>query len=42
MTKDKTRPIRVFVVSIALSLAFWSGRLYTWESARQVCQSLGD
>jgi uncharacterized protein (TIGR02145 family) len=96
--KDKTRPIRVFVVSIALSAAFWSvtaslqqlsaqdrkasgtmysskrmadgkqwttrnldintvpsycyenaelncrqyGRLYTWESARQVCQSLGD
>ena len=96
--KDKTRPIRVFVVSIALSIAFWSvsaslerlsaqdlkasgtmhsskrmadgkqwmthnldvntvpsycyedtelncrryGRLYTWESARRVCQSLGD
>jgi len=96
--KDKTRPIRVFVVSIALSIAFWSvcaclerlsaqdrkasgtmysskrmaegkqwttrnldintvpsycyedaelncrryGRLYTWESARQTCQSLGD
>jgi len=95
---DKTRPIRVFVVSIALSLAFgpvgvslkrlsaqdqkasgtkysskrmadgkqWTtrnldvntvpsycyedaelncrryGRLYTWESARRVCQSLGD
>jgi uncharacterized protein (TIGR02145 family) len=96
--KDKTRPIRVFVVSIALSIAFWSvsallervsaqvrkapgtmdfskrmadgkewttrnldlhtkpsycyedaepncrqyGRLYTWESARQACQSLED
>jgi uncharacterized protein (TIGR02145 family) len=96
--KDKTRPSRVFVVSIALSIAFWSvsaslerlsaqdqnasgtmypskrmadgkqwmthnldvntvpsycyenaepncrqyGRLYTWESARRVCQSLGD
>jgi uncharacterized protein (TIGR02145 family) len=96
--KDKGRPIRVFVVSIALSLVFWSvraslgrlsaqdrkasatmyspkrmadgkqwmthnvdvntvpsycyedaelncrryGRLYTWESARRVCQSLGD
>ena len=96
--KDKTRPVRVFVVSIALSIAFWSvsasmerlsaqdhkasgtmypskrmadgkqwmthnldvnsvpsycyedaelncrrhGRLYTWESARRVCQSLGD
>jgi uncharacterized protein (TIGR02145 family) len=96
--KDKTRPIRVFVVSIALSIAFWSasaslehlsaqdqkasgtiysskrmadgkqwttrnldvntvpsycyedaelncrqyGRLYSWESARQACQSLGD
>jgi uncharacterized protein (TIGR02145 family) len=96
--KDKTRPIRVFVVSIALSIAFWSvgaslerlsaqdqeasgtrysskrmadgkqwmthnldvntvpsycyedaelncrryGRLYTWESARRICQSLGD
>jgi uncharacterized protein (TIGR02145 family) len=96
--KAKTRPIRVFVVSIALSTAFWSvsaplerlsaqdqkasgatysskrmadgklwmthnldvntsasycyenaerncsryGRLYTWESARRVCQSLGD
>ena len=96
--KDKTRPSRVLVVSIALSIAFWSvsaslerlsaqdqkasgtmysskrmadgkqwmthnldvnrvpsycyenaelncrqyGRLYTWESARQVCQSLGD
>jgi uncharacterized protein (TIGR02145 family) len=96
--KDKTRPVRVCVVSIALSLAFgpvsasfyrlsaqdqkasgtmyssrriadgkqWTtrnlnvntvpsycyedaelncrryGRLYTWESARRVCQSLGD
>jgi uncharacterized protein (TIGR02145 family) len=96
--KDKTRRIRVFVVSIALSIAFWSvsaswerlsaqdqnvsgttysskrmadgkqwvthnldvntlpsycyedaelncrryGRLYEWESARRVCQSLGD
>ena len=96
--KDKTRPIRVFAVTIALSMAFWSvsasvehlsaedqgasgtmysskrmadgkqwmtrnldvntapsycyedaelncrryGRLYTWESARRVCQSLGD
>jgi uncharacterized protein (TIGR02145 family) len=96
--KDKTRPIRVLVLSIALSIAFWSdcaslerlsaqdqkvsgtvysskrmadgkqwmrhnldvntvpsycyqdaelncrryGRLYTWESARRVCQSLGD
>jgi uncharacterized protein (TIGR02145 family) len=96
--KDKTRPIRVSVVSIALSIAFvsvsaslvrlaaedqkasgamhsskrmadrkqWTthnldvntvpsycyedaklncrryGRLYTWESARRVCQSLGD
>jgi uncharacterized protein (TIGR02145 family) len=96
--KDKTRPIRVFVVSIALSIAFWSvsaslerlsaqdqeasgtrysskrmadgkqwmthnldvntvpsycyedaelncrryGRLYTWESARRICQSLGE
>jgi uncharacterized protein (TIGR02145 family) len=96
--KDKTRPIGVFVVSIALSIAFWSvsaslehllaqdqkasgkmysskrmadgkqwmthnldvntvpsycyedaelncrryGRLYTWESARRVCQSLRD
>ena len=96
--KDKTRPIRVFAVSIALSMAFWSvsaslerlsaqdqktsgtmysskrmadgkqwtthnlnvnivpsycyqdaerncrqfGRLYTWESARRGCQSLGD
>ncbi|HYM06194.1 MAG TPA: FISUMP domain-containing protein [Terriglobales bacterium] len=96
--KDKTRPIRVFVVLIALGITFWSvsaslehlsaqdqkafgtmysskqmadgkqwttrnldvnsvpsycyedaelncrqyGRLYTWESARQVCQSLGD
>src|ERR1700693_1049756 len=96
--KDKTRPIRVFVVSSALSVAFWSvsaslellsaqeqkasgtmysskrmadgkqwttrnldvntvpsycyedaeqnchqyGSLYTWESARRVCQSLGD
>jgi uncharacterized protein (TIGR02145 family) len=96
--KDKTRPIRVCVVSIALSIAFGSlstwlerlsaqaqkasgtmyspkwmadgkqwtthnldvntmpsycyedaelncrryGRLYTWESARRVCQSLGD
>jgi uncharacterized protein (TIGR02145 family) len=96
--KDKTRPIRVLGVSIALSMAFWSvsassqrlsaqdqkasgpmysskrmadgkqwmtrnldvntapsycyedaepncrryGRLYTWESARRVCQSLGD
>ena len=96
--KDRTRPIRVFVVSIALSMAFGSvsaslerlsaqdreasgtmysskrmadgkqwtthnlnvktvpsycyedaelncrryGRLYTWESARRVCQSLGD
>ena len=95
---DKTRPIRVFAVSIVLSLAFGSvsasleclsaqdqkapgamyssrrmadgkqwanrnldvntvpsycyegaerncrryGRLYTWESARRVCQSLGD
>src|SRR5262245_34731955 len=96
--KDKTRPIRVYVVSIALSIAFGSvsaslerpsaqdqqasstmysskrmadgkqwtthnlnvktvgsycfedaepncrqyGRLYTWESARRGCQSLGD
>jgi uncharacterized protein (TIGR02145 family) len=95
--KDKTRPIRVFVVSIALSISVWSvsaswkrlsaqdrkasgtvpskrmadgkqwmthnldvntvpsycyedaelncrryGRLYTWESALQVCRSLGD
>ena len=96
--KDKTGPIRVFVVPIALSIAFWSvsvslerlsaqdrkasgtmlsskrmadgkqwmthnldvntapsycyedvelncrryGRLYTWESARRGCQSLGD
>src|SRR5712691_7215143 len=96
--KDKTRPIRVCVVSIALSIAFGSvsasldrrsaqdqkasgtmysskrmadgkqwtthnlnvnivpsycyedaerncrqyGRLYTWESARRGCQSLGD
>jgi uncharacterized protein (TIGR02145 family) len=96
--KDKTGPIRVFVVPIALSIAFWSvsvslerlsaqdrkasgtmlsskrmadgkqwmthnldvntapsycyedvelncrryGRLYTWDSARRVCQSLGD
>jgi uncharacterized protein (TIGR02145 family) len=96
--KDKSRPIRVFAVSIALSMAFWSvsaswkrlsaqdhtasgtmysskrmadgkqwmtrnldvntapsycyedaelncrryGRLYTWESARRACQSLGD
>ena len=96
--KHKTRPIRVFAVSIALSMAFWSvsaswerlsaqdqkasgtmysskrmadgkqwtthnltvdivpsycyedaalncrryGRLYTWESARRGCQSLGD
>ena len=96
--KDKNRPIRVLVVSIALSIAFWSvnasmerllaedqkasgtmyspkrmadgkqwmthnldvntvqsycyegadlncrqyGRLYTWESARRVCESLGD
>jgi uncharacterized protein (TIGR02145 family) len=96
--KDKPRPIRVCVASIALSIAFWSvsaslerisaqdqkasgtmyssrrmadgkqwtthnldvktipsycyedaetnclqyGRLYTWESARRVCQSLGD
>ena len=96
--KDKTRPIRVCVVSIALSIAFGSvsgslerlsaqdqrasgtmssskrmadgkhwtthnlnvntvpsycyedaevncrryGRLYTWESARRACQSLGD
>jgi len=95
--KDKTRPTRVFVVSIWLSIAFWCvssswerlsaqdqkasgtmyssqrmadgkqwmthnldvntaqsycyedaelncrryGRLYTWESARRVCQSLG-
>ena len=95
---DKTRPVRVFVLSIALSIAFgllstslqrlsaqdqkasgtmhssqrmadgkqWMthnldvstsqsycyedaeqncrryGRLYTWESARRVCQSLGD
>ena len=96
--KDKTRPIRIFVASIAVSIAFWSvsaslerlsaqdrkasgamysskrmadgkqwmthnldvntvpsycyedaelncrryGRLYTWESARRACQSLGD
>jgi uncharacterized protein (TIGR02145 family) len=96
--KDKTRPIRVFAVCIALSMAFWPvsaslnrlsaqdqkksgtmyssrrmadgkqwmthnldveaapsycyedaelncrryGRLYTWESARRGCQSLGD
>jgi len=96
--EGKTRPIRVFVISIALSIAFWSvsaslehltaqdqkalstmysskrmadgkqwmthnldvdtvpsycyegakqncrqyGSLYTWESARRVCQSLGD
>ena len=96
--KDKNRPIRVLVVSIALSIAFWSvsvslervsaqdrkasgtinsskrmadgkqwmthnldvntvpsycyedaelncsryGRLYTWESARRACESLGN
>jgi uncharacterized protein (TIGR02145 family) len=79
---DKTRPIRVCVVSIALNIAFGSGtiypskrmadgkqwtthnlnvktvqsycyqdaeinclqygRLYTWQAARQACQSLGD
>ena len=98
MNRVKTRRIGVFVVSVALSIAFWCvsaslerlsaqdqkasgtmysskrmadgkqwttrnpdvntvpsycyedaepncrqyGRLYTWESARQVCQSLGD
>jgi uncharacterized protein (TIGR02145 family) len=96
--EDKTRPIRVVAVSIALSISLWSlsaslerlsaqdqkapgpvysskrmadgkqwmthnldvntvpsfcyedaelncrryGRLYTWDSARRVCQSLGD